>query len=191
MVLFLPGLLFTTGLLLIASMVLGFWVVPGPGSQSFVVHFLVGLIASVMALFVHAMIMFYLIGSGKGMKEAIARYGNPDGFDYLAKIRSYKVKLSGAQTLVIGITLVPAILGGGTASLSGSWISPQVHMWSAIIAVVANFWLFPKEYRIVKENGAMVHRLETLLTEKLKAEKGPGDGTSEAGKDSEDNPSDR
>ena len=167
MALFLPGLQIITALLLIAAGVSGFYAVPGPQSQSFLIHFLLGCFGAIMALFVHSMVMFYFIGSGKGMKDALDEFEIANDSEYRLRIRFFKKTVFPKAFFSILLTLAAGIIGGGVAS---GMIDHWIHLWVTLAAIALNLFAFPDEYKYVKENGELVKQLEQQIEAKLRQE---------------------
>lgn len=111
-------------------------------------------IASVgLALFTHSMVLFYFVGTGKTLKEAIARF-SLEG-DYLRRIRWFKMQTSGPLTLVSAMLIVTSALGGRI--IWGESSSP--HFWAGAATLVLNFWAVAREIRAIALNVGLFHEL--------------------------------
>ncbi len=110
------GWLATAGLL--STGWLGFQVTPENGVG---LHLLVALFSSLLALFSHSWIMFYLIGTGKAIKTAVLEH-NLDT-EYAAKTIEFKNRTYPSLMLAMGVVMVTFIIGGGVATrVIPSWI---------------------------------------------------------------------
>lgn len=110
------GWLATAGLL--STGWLGFQVTPETGVG---LHLLVALFSSLLTLFSHSWIMFYLIGTGKAIKTAVSEH-NLDT-EYAAKTIEFKNRTYPSLMLAMGVVMVTFIIGGGVATrVIPSWI---------------------------------------------------------------------
>lgn len=117
------GWLATAGLLMTG--LLGFQVSRETGVGT---HLLAALFSSLMILFSHSWIMFYLIGTGKAVKTAVAEHGLDDG--YAAQTIEFKNRCYPWLMTAMGAVMVAFILGGGVATRV---IPPWIH--SALFAI--------------------------------------------------------
>ncbi len=74
-------------------------------------HVLLGIGASVLLLFSHCWIMFYLIGTGKVLKEAVAEHDLPE--EWIEKTKEFKNRSYPWLMLAMGLAMATFILGGG------------------------------------------------------------------------------
>lgn len=103
------GWLATAGLL--ATGLLGFQVDLATGIG---LHLLVGLFSSLLILFSHSWIMFYLIGTGKAVKTAVADHDlDPE---FIARTIELKNRSYGWLMAAIGVVMAVFIVGGGVAT---------------------------------------------------------------------------
>ena len=75
-----------------------------------------------ITLLAHSMMMFYLIGKGKAVKDAMAE-GNLTG-DYYGRIAAIRKPVFSIGTFAMAVTIVAAILG---ASVDTGMLPPIVH----------------------------------------------------------------
>ena len=110
------GWLATVGLL--SAGLLGFQVTPESGVG---LHLLVALFSSLMILFSHSWIMFYLIGTGKAVKTAVSEHGLDA--KYAARTIDFKNRSYPSLMLAMGVVMVTFIIGRGVATrVIPSWI---------------------------------------------------------------------
>ena len=133
-------------------------------------HFGLGVFTGVLTCFTHSLIFIQLIGSGKGVKEAIEGYSIPDDprTGFVARTKDFKKRAFPWAMYVPMLTIAAAWLGAwhDTNSFAApQWraASHQWHMWIAWIAVLTNLYSFWKEYQVIAENTRMIHDLNTLI----------------------------
>jgi hypothetical protein len=96
-------------------------------------HISYGIFSTLVTLFAHSMMMFYLIGKGKSVKDAMAEH-HVTG-DYHRRIAAARKPVFSAAALAMAITMVTAIAG---ASVDTGVLPPMVHAMIAYGAVVCN-----------------------------------------------------
>lgn len=90
-----------------------------------------------ITLLAHSMTMFYLIGKGKAIREAVTDAGLADEL-HLAVARARRPVFS-VGTLAMALTMLAAILGGGVDT---DVLPPIVHSMPALAALAANLAAF-------------------------------------------------
>ena len=80
-------------------------------SGSIGLHLSLGLASSLLLLFSHCWIMFYLIGTGKAIKEAVAEYGLEA--DLVERTKDFKNRSYPSLMLAMGLVMAVFIIGGG------------------------------------------------------------------------------
>jgi hypothetical protein len=96
-------------------------------------HISFGLFSTLVTLLAHSMMMFYLIGKGKAVKDAMAE-GNITG-DYYGRIAAARKPVFSIATFAMAITIVAALLG---ASVDTGLLPPMVHGTIAYGAIACN-----------------------------------------------------
>ncbi len=96
-------------------------------------HISFGIFSTLVTLLAHSMMMFYLIGKGKAVKDAMAEH-NVAG-DYYRRIALARKPVFGIGTLAMAVTMVTAILG---ASVDTHMMQPIVHAMIAYGAIACN-----------------------------------------------------
>ena len=96
-------------------------------------HISYGIFSTLMTLFAHSMMMFYLIGKGKSVKDAMAEH-NIVG-DYHRRIATARKPVFAIGTLAMAATMITAILG---ASVDTGVLPPIVHATIAYGAIICN-----------------------------------------------------
>jgi 4-hydroxybenzoate polyprenyltransferase len=112
------GWMATAGL--VATGVLGY-LMKAPTDPGLPRHVLLGLASALLLLFAHCWIMFYLIGTGRAIKDAVREHGlSPD---LVEATKSYKNRSYPMLMLALGLAMATFILGGGVATGSvPNWI---------------------------------------------------------------------
>ena len=111
------------------------------------------------------MMMFYLIGKGKAVKEAMAEGGHaapddPDLRKYVGRIAAARRPVFSIATLAMGVTMVTAIVG---ASVDTGVLPPMVHAMLAYGAVAFNVAAIAAELAALTESSRVVEEVTRLL----------------------------
>jgi hypothetical protein len=109
-------------------------------------------------LLAHSMMMFYLIGKGKAVKDAMAE-GGLTGDQYRRIARARKPVFS-MGTLAMSVTMVAAILG---ASVDTRVLPSIVHAMIAYGAIVCNVAALKIEISALTESSRIVDEVNRLL----------------------------
>jgi hypothetical protein len=96
-------------------------------------HISFGIFSTLITLLAHSMLMFYLIGKGKAVKDAMAEHSVAG--DYYRRIALARKPVFSIGTLAMAATMVTAILG---ASVDTGVLPPIVHAMVAYGAIVCN-----------------------------------------------------
>ena len=86
-----------------------------------------------VTLLAHSMMMFYLIGKGKAVKDAMAEHSVTG--DYYRRIAAARKPVFSIGTLAMAVTMVAAIMG---ASVDTGVLPPIVHAMIAYGAIACN-----------------------------------------------------
>ncbi|MFQ5350590.1 MAG: hypothetical protein ACE5EG_09130, partial [Thermoanaerobaculia bacterium] len=137
---------------LIATGVLGY-LVADVGSAG--LHVLIALATCLLLLFSHCWIMFYLIGTGKAIKQAVA-----DGElspELVEKTKEFKNRSYPWLMLAMALAMATFILGGGvdTGSIP-AWLH-QVMFLITLFVQLKTLWI---EHLVLLENAALIGRIE-------------------------------
>ena len=96
-------------------------------------HISYGIFSTLITLFAHSMMMFYLIGKGKSVKDAMVEHQVTG--DYYQRIAAARKPVFSIGTFAMAITMVTAIIG---ASVDTGVLPPMVHATIAYGAIVLN-----------------------------------------------------
>lgn len=121
-------------------------------------HITIGIFSTMITLLAHSMMMFYLIGKGKAVKDAMAEGGLTG--DYFRRIAIARKPVFSFGTVAMGITMVTAILG---ASVDTGVLPPIVHGMIAYAAIIANLAAAKIELDALGESSRVVGEVNRLL----------------------------
>jgi hypothetical protein len=121
-------------------------------------HVSFGIFSTMVILLAHSMMMFYLIGKGKAVKDAMAE-GNVTG-DYFRRIAAARKPVFSSGTLAMAVTMVTAILG---ASVDTGVLPPIIHAFVAYAAIACNVAALKVEIDALRESSRAVDEVNRLL----------------------------
>ena len=111
-----------------------------------------------VTLLAHSMMMFYLIGKGKAVKDAMRENGVTG--DYFRRIAAARKPVFSIGTLAMAVTMIAAIMG---ASVDTGVLSPMVHAMIAYGAIACNLAAVKIEIAALTESGRIVDEVNRLL----------------------------
>jgi hypothetical protein len=121
-------------------------------------HISFGFFSAMLLLLAHSMMMFYLIGKGKAVKDAMAEGGLTG--DHYRRIAAARKPVFGAGTLAMVVTMIAAILG---ASVDTRVLPPIVHATLAYGAIVCNIAAIKVEVAALAASSRIVDEVNHLL----------------------------
>jgi hypothetical protein len=121
-------------------------------------HISFGIISTMVTLFTHSMMIFYLIGKGKAVKDAMAEHSVAG--DYYRRITAARKPVFSIATLAITLTMITAILG---ASVDTGVLPPMVHALIAYGAIASNFAAVKTEISALMESTRVVDEVNRRL----------------------------
>ena len=134
------GAMATLGL--IASAVLGYGLDEPVGREvtpEMSRHILIALASSLLLLFSHCWIMFYLIGTGKAIKEAVAEHALEPAL--IEETKRFKNRSYPSLMLAMGLAMATFILGGGAQTNSlPVWIHHAL-FWATLLVQARTLWI--------------------------------------------------
>jgi hypothetical protein len=96
-------------------------------------HISFGIFSTMITLLAHSMMMFYLIGKGKAVKDAMAEHSVTG--DYYRRIAAARKPVFSVGTFAMAGTMVTALMG---ASVDTGVLPPMVHAMVAYGAIACN-----------------------------------------------------
>jgi hypothetical protein len=121
-------------------------------------HISVGIFSTLVTLFAHSMMMFYLIGKGKAVKDAMAEHSVTG--DYYRRIAAARKPVFSIATLAMAVTMITAIMG---ASVDTGVLPPMVHALIAYGAIACNLAAVKIEISALTESSRIVNEVNRRL----------------------------
>jgi membrane protein CcdC involved in cytochrome C biogenesis len=121
-------------------------------------HISYGIFSTMVTLLAHSMMMFYLIGKGKAVKDAMAEHSVTG--DYYRRIALARKPVFSIGTLAMAVTMVAAIMG---ASVDTGVLPPIVHATIAYGAIVCNLAAVKIEITALLESSRIVAEVNRRL----------------------------
>ena len=121
-------------------------------------HISFGIFSTLVTLLAHSMMMFYLIGKGKAVKDAMAE--NSLSGDYYRRIAVARKPVFSIGTFAMAVTMITAILG---ASVDTGVLPPIVHGTIAYGAVACNLAALKIELDALSASSRIVDEVNRLL----------------------------
>lgn len=121
-------------------------------------HLGLALASSLLLLFSHCWIMFYLIGTGKAIREAVTE--NDLEPELIERTKEFKNRSYGWLMLAMGVVMVAFILGGGVYTrVIPAWIHHTL-FYLALLTQVKTLLL---ERAVLVENDALMASIDQRL----------------------------
>ncbi len=153
------GLLTAVGLGLLGLLVtIFFGLTAGSAAAAISRHITSGIFSTLFILLAHSMMMFYLVGKGKAVKDAMAE-GNLAG-DHYRRIAAIRQPVFIMGTVAMGVTMATAILG---ASVDTGVLPPIVHAFIAYGAIACNLAALKIDIDALNESSRVVDEVNHLL----------------------------
>jgi len=121
-------------------------------------HISFGFFSTMLTMLAHSMMMFYLIGKGKAVKDAMTENGITG--DYVRRIAVARKPVFFIGMLAMGVTMIAAIMG---ASVDTGVLPPMVHAMIAYGAIACNLAAVKIEIDALTESGRIVDEVNRLL----------------------------
>ena len=121
-------------------------------------HISFGFFSTMVTLLAHSMMMFYLIGKGKAVKDAMAEH-NVAG-DYFRRIAAARKPVFSIGTLAMAVTMVAAILG---ASVDTGVMPAVIHGMIAYAAIACNLAAVKIEIDALVESARVVDEVNRQI----------------------------
>ena len=121
-------------------------------------HISFGIFSTMVTLLAHSMMMFYLIGKGKAVKDAMAEH-NVSG-DFYRRIAAARKPVFSIGTLAMAVTMTAAIMG---ASVDTGVLPPMVHATIAYGAILCNLAAVKIEIAALIESSRIVDEVNQRL----------------------------
>ena len=121
-------------------------------------HISYGIFSTMVTLLAHSMMMFYLIGKGKAVKDAMKEHGITG--DHYRRIGAARKPVFSIGVLAMAVTMVAAIMG---ASVDTGVLPPIVHGTIAYTAIAANLAAIKTEIAALALASRIVDEVNRLV----------------------------
>ena len=121
-------------------------------------HISFGFFSTMVTMLAHSMMMFYLIGKGKAVKDAMTENGITG--DYFRRIAGARKPVFFIGMLAMGVTMIAAIMG---ASVDTGVLPPMVHATIAYGAILTNVAALKMEIAALTASARVVDEVNRLL----------------------------
>lgn len=121
-------------------------------------HIMFGIFSTMITLLAHCMMMFYFIGKGKAVREAMEE-GHLTG-DWHARMAATRKPVFTVGTVAMGVTMVAAIMG---ATADTKLLPPVVHGMIAYGAIACNLAAVKIEVDALAESTRIVDEVNKRL----------------------------
>jgi hypothetical protein len=121
-------------------------------------HVSYGIFSTMVTLLAHSMMMFYLIGKGKAVKDAMTEHSVSG--DYYRRIAAARKPVFSIGTLAMAATMTTAILG---ASVDTGVLPPMVHAYIAYGAILCNIAALKIELTALSASSRIVDEVNRVL----------------------------
>jgi hypothetical protein len=121
-------------------------------------HISFGIFSTMITLLAHSMMMFYLIGKGKAVKDAMAEHSVTG--DYYRRLAAARKPVFSIGTLAMAATMTTAILG---ASVDTGVLPPIVHATIAYGAIACNVAALRIEISALAASSRVVDEVNRLI----------------------------
>jgi hypothetical protein len=121
-------------------------------------HISFGFFSTMVMLLAHSMMMFYLIGKGKAVKDAMVEHNV--GGDYFQRIAAARKPVFSIGTIAMAVTMVAAILG---ASVDTGVMPAVIHGMIAYGAIACNLAAVKIEIDALIESARVVDEVNRQI----------------------------
>jgi hypothetical protein len=121
-------------------------------------HITFGFFSVMVMLLAHSMMMFYLIGKGKAVKDAMAEHSLSG--DWYRRIAVARKPVFSIGTVAMAITMAAAILG---ASVDVKVLPPIVHAYIAYAAIITNVAALRTEIQALSASSRIVDEVNQAI----------------------------
>ena len=121
-------------------------------------HVSYGIFSTMMMLLAHSMMMFYLIGKGKAVKDAMKEHAVTG--DFYRRIAAARKPVFSIATLAMAVTMTTAILG---ASVDTGVLPSIVHAMIAYAAIACNLAALRIEVAALLQSSGIVDEVNRQI----------------------------
>ena len=141
------------------------------GREAMMSHFILGLTAACTTCFIHCLVMFYLIGTGKDVRDAVEDHEELFA-KYVPLTRALKRRVFPFACLAVASIVLAALLGGEVHSriivadgslrlrgVAGWWVHGSV----VAVALLLNGYAFWAEWHAARANRGAIEAINAAL----------------------------
>lgn len=150
-----PALLTAVGIGLIGLVTTAFFGLVG---NDIARHISFGIFSTLITLLAHSMMMFYLIGKGKAVKDAMAEGQLVS--DHYRRIAAVRKPVFSIGTFAMTMTIITALMG---ASVDTGLLPPMVHAMIAYGTIACNLAAAKIEIDALSQSSRIVDEVNHLL----------------------------
>ena len=121
-------------------------------------HISFGIFSTMFTLLAHSMMMFYLIGKGKAVKDAMAEHSVAG--DHYRRLATARRPVFSIGTLAMAVTMATAILG---ASVDTGVLPSIIHAMIAYGAIACNLAALKIELSALATSSRVVDEVNRLI----------------------------
>jgi hypothetical protein len=131
-------------------------------------HQFMGAITGIYTCLTHCAVMMHFMGSGKGIKEAVAEYSLPNDpqTGFTQRSRKLHARASAIATLCCILIIVAVCLGAWSDTHKKNAAAHLWHRWFTWFAIACNLYAFWVEYQVIRENTAMIREINAKIQAK-------------------------
>ena len=123
-------------------------------------HVLLGVFATMLNLLAHSMMIFYMIGKGKAVREAVTE--GALSLDYVSRVARLRAPVFPRATLAMALTMAAAIIG---ASVDVRVLPSWPHAALAVAAIAANLYALAAEIAALSGSARVVDEVNARLSD--------------------------
>ncbi len=140
---------------LLASFALGY---AAAAPEEVLRHATLAIFVTLITLLAHSMTMFYLIGKGRAIRDAVTEEGLQT--DAVARVSALRGPVFKLATLAMASTMLTAIMGGGVDTGA---VPAAVHTLLAAFTIAASFVALRAVVRALNESSRIVDEVNRDL----------------------------
>ncbi len=130
----------------------------GTSSADISFHVLVAVFSTLLNLLAHSLMLFYLLGKGRAVKEALAEH-NLTG-DYMLRVSALRGPVFSRAAYAMLLTMAAAIIG---ASVDVRVLPKWPHVTLAAGAVLINLWAVWTEAAVLRATQGIVREVDARI----------------------------
>jgi ABC-type dipeptide/oligopeptide/nickel transport system permease subunit len=121
-------------------------------------HVLYSIPTLLLSLFSQSMVIFYFIGTGRLVKDEIARFPEERKRAIVAALRRFKARTSPPATFSMLAAIFVFVVGGWvhTARPDIRPLARQAHLWGSVAAIALHLWALFAEYPVFVANTRLM-----------------------------------